>query len=192
MKEQNSQSSRTRTEKIRAREAIDAESRRIFSETACDAILASEEYANAKTILIYEAIRAELSLSKLAAAAKADGKRLAYPVCVTDCEFKAYIPLTGERIKGRFGIEEPDPDASLPVEPDDIDLVICPCTAFDKELHRIGMGGGFYDRFLPKCGKAAVFAVAFEAQEAELIRPEPHDFVMDAVVTEKRVLRRKR
>ena len=48
----------------------------------------------------------------------------------------------------------------------------------------MGMGGGFYDRFLPQCVHAAVFAVAFEVQKAKVLPAEAWDVPMDIVFTE--------
>ena len=81
-------------------------------------------------------------------------------------------------------MEEPVPESSEPVAPEDIDLVVCPCTAFDEAGGRMGMGGGFYDRFLPQCVHAAVFAAAFEIQKVKMLPTEAWDVPMDVVFTE--------
>ena len=87
-------------------------------------------------------------------------------------------------IEGPYGIEEPDPARSERVDPREIDLVLCPCTAFDEQGNRLGMGGGYYDRFLPGCENAFLAAVAFEYQRTARIPAEPWDRPMDAAVTE--------
>ena len=51
------------------------------------------------------------------------------------------------------------------------------------------MGAGYYDRYLPKCVNAAVFAAAFEAQKLEKVYTEEYDRAMDGVVTEEEVYR---
>ena len=55
---------------------------------------------------------------------------------------------------------------------------------------RLGMGGGYYDRYLPKCRKADVMLVAFECQRAEKIPAEDWDVPVPCIVTEERVLRK--
>ena len=86
--------------------------------------------------------------------------------------------------KGMLGITEPDPDTALPVAPDELDLVICPCSAFDESGRRMGMGGGYYDRYLPLCSRAVITAAAFEAQKADFVPTEEWDIEMERVFTE--------
>ena len=88
-----------------------------------------------------------------------------------------------------FRIPEPDPDSSEETAPGGIDLAICPGVAFDGRGTRLGMGGGYYDRFLPECGNAAVILAAFEAQHAECLPREETDIPMDWIVTEEAVYR---
>ena len=88
---------------------------------------------------------------------------------------------------GSYGILEPT--KGFIARPEEIDLVICPCTGFDENMNRLGMGGGFYDRFLPLCKNAKKIAIAYEAQKIHRVRVNPHDIPMDAVVTEERVYR---
>ena len=107
----------------------------------------------------------------------------------TDTRFGSAKELVGRlsRMCGRDVIHTVvDAEPLGPKEPLDM-LVICPCTAFDKTCSRVGMGGGYYDRFLPKCINAAVIAVAFECQKAENIPVQDTDIRMDAVFTEKTV-----
>ncbi len=90
---------------------------------------------------------------------------------------------------GPFRIPEPDPDRSELVPPEEIDLVLCPCTSFDDRGGRLGMGGGYYDRFLPLCAGASKISVAFEIQGTAEVPMAALDRPMDAVVTEERVIR---
>ena len=141
-------------------------------------------YEAAKTVMIYRAIRGEVRLQALESQDGRD-KRFVYPLCADGRQLEARLPLAPDAwIPGPFGIEEPDPERSELVDPAEIDLVICPCSVFDEAGNRLGMGAGYYDRFLPACGNAFVAAAAFELQKADAIPAEPWDFPMDAVVTE--------
>lgn len=177
-----------RREKIRARDSLTAAERMEMSENISRRILASEEYGRAETLLIYKGVRGEVRLDVLERAAAADGKRLAYPLCVGPGEMIALIPQDeGSWSKGAYGILEPVRETSREIAPRDIDLVICPCTVFDAACGRMGMGAGYYDRYLPGCGRAVIAAAAFEVQKAERVPMEPWDRAMDMVFTEKRV-----
>jgi 5-formyltetrahydrofolate cyclo-ligase len=71
----------------------------------------------------------------------------------------------------------------------DIDLVIVPAIAFDLNGHRIGYGGGWYDRFSEKVSPGTAFiGVAFEEQIVNAIPRQPHDIKLDAIVTDSRVI----
>ena len=174
-----------RKAKKAAHEALSDEDRTVKSLSIVDSIIGSEEYKNAKNILIYSAIRGEVSLEGLREPAEKDGKVLAYPLVISAKEMIALVPKSEEDwTEGFHGIMEPKKETCEEIKPEDFDLVICPCTAFDAECNRLGMGGGYYDRFLPQCRNAAIFSVAFEVQRAESV---PHDLLdrqMDGVITE--------
>ena len=88
---------------------------------------------------------------------------------------------------GMYKIKEPLEELSLILEPDEIGLVIAPCAAFDGARRmRVGMGAGYYDRYLPKCTNSINIAVAYEAQHIPDICTDTWDVPLDAIVTEKR------
>ena len=91
-------------------------------------------------------------------------------------------------ISGAFGIPEPDPARSAEIPPEELDLVLCPCTAFDGAKNRLGMGGGYYDRFLPRCSRAVKAAAAFDCQRSDQVPMDSRDQSMDLVITESQVL----
>ena len=89
----------------------------------------------------------------------------------------------------RFGIAEP-PASNPHIQPEDIDAVLAPLVAFDDQGHRLGMGGGYYDRFLPRLNAGTpLIGVAFACQQYEQPLPrEAWDVPLHAVVTENGVL----
>ena len=163
---------------IAGREALSPTERAEKSERIVEAVRALPAYQRAKTVMVYSAVGAEVDLAALAA----DGKRFCYPLCRNKTEMDAYLP--GGWQTGAFGIKEPDPARSEYVTPEEIDLVLCPCAGFDGNGNRVGMGAGYYDRYLPQCRNAAIYAVAFEAQRLEQVYTDEHDRKMDGVITE--------
>ena len=188
-----------RKEKIRAREVLTPEERAEKSRSICAHILQTPEYQCANTVMIYKYVKGEVQLSALEEANEAlpeeKRKTLLYPLCIEDRGMLAIAPGSSDMNstawkKGAFGIPEPVPEQGRVVAPEDIDLVISPCSSFDETFMRLGMGGGYYDRYLPRCTGADVMLVAFECQRAEKIPAEAWDVPVPCIVTEERVLRR--
>ena len=71
---------------------------------------------------------------------------------------------------------------------DHIDLVLVPGCGFDEQLHRLGRGGGYYDRFLAGRNHGCALGVGYECQVVQSIPTGPHDQGVDALITEQRVL----
>jgi 5-formyltetrahydrofolate cyclo-ligase len=82
-------------------------------------------------------------------------------------------------VDNQHGIAEPRADAQV-VTPD---VILVPLLAFDARGHRLGYGGGYYDRTLASLAARAI-GVAYSGQEIDAIDAEPHDRRLDAVVTE--------
>jgi 5-formyltetrahydrofolate cyclo-ligase len=176
---------------IAGREGLTTGERARFSAAITHRILQSPEYTAAQTILSYRAVRAEVSLEDFGVQAARDGKWVAYPLCVSPTQLCALVPGKGASAwqPGTFGILEPVAEKGVVVDPSQLDLVLAPCTAFDTAGMRIGMGAGYYDRYLPQCTRATIAAVAFEVQQVADAQPEPWDVAMDMIFSEERVYR---
>ena len=170
---------------LRRRAALSPAARAEASLRLNENILKSTTYQNAKTILVYNAFGSEADLSTMISQAKADGKRVCWPCCLSKTEMAAFTPQDDAGwMTGAFGIREPDPERSVRIEPDEIDLVVCPCAGFDRFGNRIGMGAGYYDRYLPQCTNAECMLAAFEAQRAAHIYTESTDITTHLIATE--------
>lgn len=176
-----------RTKFLQARAALSAAFRAEASRQAAARIAALPEFRRARTVLLYRAVRSELDPEALLSLPEATGKRFVYPRCEGEAEMRALEP--GGWIRGRFGIPEPDPESSREVPPEEIDLAVCPGAAFDAAGTRLGMGGGYYDRFLPACRRAVILMAAFSVQQAEALPRAEWDVPMDVIVTERETLR---
>lgn len=173
--------------KIKERESLSISERTALSKKIAERILASPEFQNAKTIMLYRGIRGEVRLEDLESAPEAAEKKLVFPLCISDTEMIALLPEDDDAwIDGCYGIREPMRERSMEIPPEEIDLVICPCTVFDDQGGRMGMGAGFYDRYLEKCTNAVIAAVAFECQKADSTERQPWDKKMDMIFTESR------
>jgi len=81
--------------------------------------------------------------------------------------------------RNRFGIDEPVvPELLTP------DVVLTPLVAFDGRGHRLGMGGGYYDRYFARTPTKRRIGIAHECQRAEELPTSPSDIALSDVVTE--------
>lgn len=180
-----------RKESIKSRDKLNSEVRERFSGQIVHRILESNEFKKANTIMSYMAVKNEVDLSRLQLAAENLGKKIVYPYCISNTEMIALLPGSKDAWSvGHYGILEPDPKRSEIVDPESIDLVLCPCTAFDEKCNRMGMGAGYYDRYLIKCKNASTASVAFEVQKVKEVKVDSWDKSMQMAFTEYRVYKK--
>lgn len=138
-------------------------------------------------IAVYSAAGSEAPTARLIEFLIESGKTLCFPVVVGDSalEFRQVDTLdlleTGYR-----DIAEPGPACPV-VAPD---LIIAPMLAFDRSMGRLGQGGGHYDRTFAKHPDAPRIGLAWSVQEADDIPMQPHDFMLDMIVTESEIIQK--
>ena len=110
--------------------------------------------------------------------------RFVFPLCLPGhkLRFHEVRDVAADMQPGAMNIPEPAPHTRA-VEPQDIDILIVPGVAFTPQGDRMGYGGGFYDRFIPRCTKAKILALAFNEQMVESIPTEPHDLRIPTIIT---------
>lgn len=175
---------------ILARNSLTPVERAEKSARAVELLAQSEAFRAARNVMIYDHVGGELSLDSLLTHPAAAGKRFCYPLCVSRTEMIAMIP--GAWKPGAYGIREPVRELSEEIPPEELDLVVCPGTGFDPACNRMGMGGGYYDRYLPRCVNARIVLVAFEAQKVPALPVDPWDRPVEQVFTELAVYQKKR
>ncbi len=167
------------------RRALSPADRARNSAAICRWLESLSALAEAGTILSYLATAEEADLSAFHAWALAKGKRLAFPVSGAEGRMEAYLPRTaGDWERGRFGILAPVPARAERVAPEALDAVILPCVGFDDRGGRLGHGGGYYDRYLPRCPQAETVLAAFGVQRLERVALGPEDRPVRWLVTE--------
>ena len=87
---------------------------------------------------------------------------------------------------GAFHIEEPEGDDVTDIS--EIELIVVPGIAYDRHGNRVGRGKGYYDRLLAST-RATKIGVGYDFQLVDEIDAEPHDVVMDLIVTEHEIIR---
>lgn len=169
----------------RRKEASDAQLAQ-WSQIIADKVTALDEFKNASHIYAYIDYNREVSTRPIIEAAWKAGKKVAVPK--VDGKDMIFYDLTSyDQLElGYFDI--PEPARGEIVRWDDA-LMLMPGVAFDKDRHRVGYGGGFYDRFLEKYPEHPTVAVAFEFQIVEAAPYEDIDILPGKVVTEKNIYR---
>ena len=155
------------------------------------------EFRRAKRVAAYLAVDGEIRADGLLRRARQRGKEIFVPRLRPGSRlaFVRWSPRQPVR-KNRFHIAEPI-DA-LRLSPRRLDLVFVPLTGFDAHGHRIGMGGGFYDRsFAFRLGPGGrplprLIGLAFECQRVDALPVQAWDVPLDAVLTERGVYRFRR
>ena len=156
-------------------EQIDAASARL-----AELFFQSEQYRQAKTIYGYLPYNQEVRTVPMLEQAIRDGKRVAVPKVYGDEMRFIYIDDFTRVEKGYAGIPEPTNDE--PVANDPTALVLMPGLAFDPQGHRIGYGGGFYDKFLAAEPNHPTLALCYSFQMLPKLETEEFDIPVDCVL----------
>ena len=166
---------------IRARKrAMTEEEIERRSRSLCQKFLESDAYRACRTLYGYLPYNQEVRTLPILAQALADGKQVAVPkVYGDDMKFIVLTDLT-QVSRGYAGI--PEPIADEPVAEDETALVLMPGLAFDPQGHRIGYGGGFYDKFLSREPNHPTLALCYEFQMVEHLETEEFDIPVDTVI----------
>jgi 5-formyltetrahydrofolate cyclo-ligase len=137
---------------------LTAEDRESFSDEICERVLEMTQWAEAQSVILFTPLPSEPIITPLK----------------IDCEAR--------KISCKILPQSPKSEIQLP-EP--VDLILVPGLAFSQDRHRLGRGGGFFDRLLAgPAANAFKLGVCFSLQLLDSIPAEPHDVVMDAVVTD--------
>ena len=174
-----------RKELLQLRRAMTREQVQASSALVSSYILASEAYGKAQYILGYLAFGKELSVDAVLKQALKDGKQVFVPRIVSATEFvAARLADFSSFSLDRYGIRSV-PAAAEAIEPERLDLILVPGVAFSKNGGRMGMGAGYYDRYLPQASQAKLMGVAYEELLQETLPLDEHDVLMPCLVTEK-------
>lgn len=147
-------------------------------------LLAMPEYQAAGTVFCFVGTAGEIDTRPILADALAAGKVLCVPLCTAPgvMELRRVTALA-DLSPGAYGIPEPPADAPA-INTDDVDFAVLPCLTCDHFGHRLGKGGGYYDRFLAHYRGGSVL-LCREKLIREEIPLEPHDYPVPWVLTER-------
>jgi 5-formyltetrahydrofolate cyclo-ligase len=160
-----------------------------LSEIIWQRIAALPEYGRASSVMTYVGVGDEVATLPYFAWLRADGKQIVVPYCRGGVLELFRLEDAAELAPSTFGLLEPKRElrgrAERRVAVEQLDLLVVPGLAFDRQGGRLGYGKGYYDKLLGKLRvDATAIAAAFECQVVPMVPMLPHDVPMDYVATD--------
>ena len=178
---------------LAARKSVSSNQHRLWSGLIQASAVRFAPYLAATELALYSPIDTEVDTQAILAHALASKKAVFFPRIGPDSSGWFFqVGAETDLRAGRFGINEPPGDVSLPVRAEDgaeRTFIFVPGLAFDIGGHRLGRGGGAYDRMLTALKRQAIFVgLAFELQIMEPLPTDEWDQKIHYVITEKRII----
>jgi 5-formyltetrahydrofolate cyclo-ligase len=141
----------------------------------------------ARAVMLFWSFGSEVSTERIARRLHSEGRRVLLPYLARSRMEAAEVRAGDSLAPTAYGPMEPAD--RRPVEPGEIDLVVVPGLAFDREGRRIGYGGGYFDRFLARLNEdAARVGLAFHQQILPAVPNGPADQRLDVLVTDRETI----
>ena len=171
---------------------IDSDKRLDISEEMQKELFKSKLWNNAKTIGTYISSKYEWDTRNIIEEAFKAGKKVAVPKTISDVRRMDFYQISDlsqvEKVKsGQFTLEEPIIEETVYLNKNKIDLLFVPGLIFSRDGYRIGLGGGYYDRFLPDFTNTSV-SLALEKQIKESIPTKEYDMPVKYIITENEIV----
>lgn len=177
---------------LKRREMLMPAVRRDYGRVIINEIRSMAAFHRASTVMAYCGFGSEIDTTPLLQAIIESRKTLVLPKvnrALARLGIFRVEDFGADLVAGVWGISEPNTEICAPVAPEEIDLVVVPGAAFDRQGGRIGYGKGYYDKLLASCKHAAgrypqTIAAAYETQVVDAVPMESHDVPIDILVTE--------
>lgn len=180
----------TRKKFLLARRSLSVGEREAASAAIIERLYDLPVFRQSRSVFLYISMPEEVQLGSLVARCLSEGKRVAIPYLQGQAPMQAtWLPDLESLEDGDYGIPTVAAERREIAVPGSLEIIIVPGVAFDTWGARLGMGSGFYDRFMTEREPQALrIALAFDCQLAERLPTEPHDQYVHYVLTEKRQL----
>lgn len=177
---------RLRREMLEKRRGLSAEAVEKGNELIAGLLCSWPVYLAAKTVMFYLAMPDEPRTDRMICDALARGMQVCVPLLKQEYGHMDAAAVSGleDLITGRLGLRMPDPAKARILRPAIIDLIVVPGVAFDSDGVRLGMGAGYYDRFLPQAVGSTLLGLAWHCQLTEKLPSDEHDIPMHYLLTE--------
>ena len=157
-----------------------------FSHKICAQVIGYLDLKQTKQLLVYKALPEEVNTDNLL---KLDGIEVFVPRMLADCAMQwVKLSVDTQWQTTGFGVKEPV-QGEIWQPSGESAVLVCPLLGFDESGHRLGMGKGYFDRWLAKYGSDVdVVGVAFACQALSKVPTEPHDVPLATIITEKGII----
>ncbi|MGB2878747.1 MAG: 5-formyltetrahydrofolate cyclo-ligase [Candidatus Omnitrophota bacterium] len=176
-----------RKELIRQLREQDPSLRKDRSRKVQDELLSSLEFKESRVVMAYVSLPTEVDTHYFIRKMLERGKKLAVPCINTVSQSIIASELTSidELVEGPFGIHEPENGPAKAVSLKEIDLIVVPGIAFDRQNMRLGRGKGYFDRFLAneELSSSKTIGLAFSFQIVDALPVDAHDRPVHRVIS---------
>jgi 5-formyltetrahydrofolate cyclo-ligase len=175
------------------RQQLSDERKRLASQQVATLLSASVLFQKSVHIACYMAAKAELNTLPIIQMIWQAGKKCYLPVISHSTQSLHFFlyEQNDALMQNQYGILEPSPSQSISIPNNQLDLVLVPMMGFDLQCHRLGTGGGYYDRSFafrllqPKPRMPRLIGLGYACQAIDTLPTESWDVPMDGVFTEK-------
>ncbi len=182
-----------RKEVLAKRDLLSREERQTKSDAISKRLLNLDTILSSSSIMLYVNFRSEVNTENLIDELIGLDRVVSVPKTYSDEYRLIAVSITDRQrqlVPGYCNIPEPAVEiiTANRVPSDQLDIVVLPGSVFDERGGRLGYGGGYYDRFLSAIPRAIRIGLAFDLQIVEEISLQPHDELLDLVITESRII----
>ncbi|EIW18390.1 MULTISPECIES: 5-formyltetrahydrofolate cyclo-ligase [Pelosinus] len=191
MKHNSHNKTNLRTELLLRRRTLDKDMIAAQSDNMAKHLFAWPYYQQAKVIMSFLSMFDEPQMVKIIEGSWSQGKTVCVPHMrkefgVMDA---AVIDNWNTLVKGRFNLLVPDPENLTIMNPELIDLIIVPGVGFDRSGNRLGMGAGYYDRFIPQAPQAILIGAIWSSHIIESIPHKDYDMPVHFLLNEDEIIK---
>lgn len=179
-----------RKEIIEKRNNMDLVNKEEMDKKILNKFYESKYYREAEKIFIYISYDSEINTRKIIDKALKDNKKIFVPRTEFKTRSMEAVEITtlDNLIESKYGILEPSKEEPH-IDPNELDLIVVPGVAFDRNGGRMGYGAGFYDRYFKKINKDNInkimkLALAYELQLLDRVPMNEQDVPVDCIITE--------
>lgn len=195
MNEISNKKKQIRREKLKIRREMNIEEKSNYDKIIKDKFFESSFYKESENIFIYISYDSEINTKDIITRAIKEGKKIYVPRTEFSTKLMNAVIIENfdNLVESRYGILEPKKDEPF-IDPNDLDLIVVPGVAFDKNGGRVGYGAGYYDRYFKRINnenksKIVKLALAYDFQLMDKVPTDEEDVLIDAVMTEKQFIK---